>query len=114
MALSPSSTDWKAKAAEMLANARADADHWQARCIEADDLLAELRVELDEFHRSSKDLEEDIQRDRNLDERRQLELRVKIARVEQERDNWKVCYAFNRFLVWHKQIAPVQIQFTSQ
>ena len=54
-------------------------------------MLAETRAELDDFHHSSKELEEELERELERTEKAQQELKVKVARAEQERDDWKVC-----------------------
>lgn len=53
-------------------------------------MLAETRAELDDFHHSSKELEEELERELERTEKAQQELKVKVARAEQERDDWKV------------------------
>ena len=53
-------------------------------------MLAETRTELDEFHASSKELEEELERELERTEKAQQDLKVKVARAEQERDGWKV------------------------
>lgn len=53
-------------------------------------MLAETRTELDEFHASSKELEEELERELERTEKAQQDLKVKVARAEQERDEWKV------------------------
>lgn len=54
-------------------------------------MLAETRTELDEFHASSKELEEELERELERTEKAQQDLKVKVARAERERDEWKVC-----------------------
>lgn len=53
-------------------------------------MLAETRAELDDFHHSSKELEEELERELERTEKAQQELKVKVARAESERDDWKV------------------------
>jgi nuclear distribution protein NudE len=53
-------------------------------------MLAETRAELDEFHTSSKDLEEELIKEIERTEKAQQELKVKVAKTELERDEWKV------------------------
>ncbi|KAI8980672.1 hypothetical protein BD414DRAFT_464892 [Trametes punicea] len=62
---------------------------WRAKYLEVADMLAETRAELDDFHHSSKELEEELERELERTEKAQQELRVKVARAEQERDDWK-------------------------
>ena len=66
---------------------------WKAKYIEVADMLAETRAELDDFHHSSKELEEELERELERTEKAQQELKVKVARAETERDDWKVCIA---------------------
>jgi hypothetical protein len=53
-------------------------------------MLAETRAELDDFHHSSKDLEEELERELERTEKAQQELKLKVSRAESERDDWKV------------------------
>jgi hypothetical protein len=58
-------------------------------------MLAETKNELDDFHQSSKELEEELERELLRTEKAQQDLRVKVERAENERDSWKVrriCY----------------------
>ena len=54
-------------------------------------MLAETRAELDDFQRSSKELEDELVRELEHNEKAQQDLRVKVAKAETERDEWKVC-----------------------
>lgn len=63
---------------------------WKEKYYEASDMLSETRAELDEFQRSSKELEEELERELERTERAQQDLRVKASRAETERDEWKV------------------------
>ncbi|RPD81985.1 hypothetical protein L226DRAFT_607197 [Lentinus tigrinus ALCF2SS1-7] len=62
---------------------------WKAKYLEVADMLAETRAELDDFHHSSKELEEELERELERTEKSQQDLKVKVARAEQERDDWK-------------------------
>ncbi|CDO76621.1 hypothetical protein BN946_scf184868.g35 [Trametes cinnabarina] len=62
---------------------------WRARYLEVADMLAETRAELDDFQHSSKELEEELERELERTEKAQQDLRVKVAKAEQERDEWK-------------------------
>ncbi|KAI0830652.1 hypothetical protein BC628DRAFT_1355000 [Trametes gibbosa] len=62
---------------------------WKTKYLEVADMLAETRAELDDFHHSSKELEEELERELERTEKAQQDLRVKVARAEQERDDWK-------------------------
>jgi hypothetical protein len=53
-------------------------------------MLSETKNELDDFHQSSKELEEELERELLRTEKAQQELRVKVERAENERDSWKV------------------------
>ena len=63
---------------------------WKEKYYEAADMLAEARAELDEFQRSSKELEDELERELERTEKTQEELRAKAAKAELERDEWKV------------------------
>jgi nuclear distribution protein NudE len=58
-------------------------------------MLAETRAELDEFHSSSKELEEELIKEIDRTEKAQQDLTVKVSRTEIERDEWKVCFCGN-------------------
>ncbi|KIO20695.1 hypothetical protein M407DRAFT_29686 [Tulasnella calospora MUT 4182] len=62
---------------------------WKQKYFEVSDLLSETRAELDEFTRTSKELEEELERDLVRTEKAEEELRMKVAKVEGERDEWK-------------------------
>lgn len=53
-------------------------------------MLAETRAELDEFHASSKELEDELIKEIDRTEKAQQDLKVKVARTESEREEWKV------------------------
>lgn len=53
-------------------------------------MLAETKNELDDFHQSSKELEEELERELSRTEKAQQDLKVKVERAEGERDQWKV------------------------
>ena len=53
-------------------------------------MLAETRAELDDFHHSSKELEEELEKELERTEKAQQDLKIKVAKAEQERDDWKV------------------------
>lgn len=63
---------------------------WKEKYYEAADMLQETRAELDDFQRSSKELEEELERELERTEKAMQDLRVKAARAETERDEWKV------------------------
>lgn len=45
----------------------------------------------DEFQASSKELEDELERELSATEKQQTELKEKIKRLETEKDEWKVC-----------------------
>lgn len=63
---------------------------WKAKYNEVADMLAETRAELDEFHTSSKELEEELIKEIDRTEKAQQDLKVKVAKTELDRDEWKV------------------------
>ncbi|KAI6044940.1 hypothetical protein EDC04DRAFT_2637668 [Pisolithus marmoratus] len=62
---------------------------WKTKYYEVADMLAETRAELDEFHTSSKELEEELIKEIERTEKAQQDLKVKISRIESDRDEWK-------------------------
>jgi hypothetical protein len=64
---------------------------WRAKYLEVADVLADTRNELDDFHHSSKELEEELERELERAEKAQKDLKHKVSRAESERDEWKVC-----------------------
>ncbi|TCD69983.1 NADH:ubiquinone oxidoreductase [Steccherinum ochraceum] len=62
---------------------------WKAKYQEVADMLSETRAELDDFHVSSKELEEELERELERTEKAQHELKIKAAKAENERDDWK-------------------------
>ncbi|KAF9229413.1 hypothetical protein BS17DRAFT_20891 [Gyrodon lividus] len=62
---------------------------WKSKYYEVADMLAETRAELDEFHTSSKELEEELIKEIERTEKAQQDLKVKVSRMETERDEWK-------------------------
>ncbi|KAF7347737.1 hypothetical protein MVEN_01531000 [Mycena venus] len=53
------------------------------------DMLAETRAELDEFQVASRELEAELEAELQRTEKAQQDLKVKVARAESERDEWK-------------------------
>lgn len=68
----------------------ATAADWRAKYVEAADMLAETRAELDDFVHGSKELEEELLRELERNEKVQKDLKDKVIAVEADRDNWKV------------------------
>ncbi|KAG1826062.1 uncharacterized protein BJ212DRAFT_1259763 [Suillus subaureus] len=62
---------------------------WKVKYNEVADMLAETRAELDEFHTSSKELEEELIKEIDRTEKAQQDLKVKVAKTELDRDEWK-------------------------
>ncbi|KAI0034290.1 hypothetical protein K488DRAFT_84143 [Vararia minispora EC-137] len=62
---------------------------WKAKYYEMADMLAETRNELDDFHTSSKELEEELERELQRTEKAQQDLKVKLERAQGEREDWK-------------------------
>ncbi|KAK0233248.1 hypothetical protein IW262DRAFT_1329400 [Armillaria fumosa] len=62
---------------------------WRAKYNEVADMLAETRAELDDFHLASKELEAELEDELQRTEKAQQDLKVKVARAEIERDEWK-------------------------
>lgn len=54
-------------------------------------MLAETEAELKEFQISSKELEEEMALDVERAEKAREDMENKLARIEGERDDWKVC-----------------------
>ena len=63
---------------------------WKTKYNEVADMLQETRAELDDFQVSSRELEEEWEKELGRTEKAQQELKVKAARAEHERDEWKV------------------------
>lgn len=82
----------------------ATADDWRAKYVEAADMLAETRAELDEFVHSSKELEEELLRELDRNEKTQKDLKDKVIAVEADRDNWKVRSSV--FHIWSGELTP--------
>ena len=53
------------------------------------EMLAETRAELDEFQVASRELEAELEAELHRTEKAQQDLKVKAARAEAERDEWK-------------------------
>ncbi|KAF5390309.1 hypothetical protein D9757_002817 [Collybiopsis confluens] len=62
---------------------------WRTKYEEVADMLAETKAELDDFHHASKELEAELEAELQRTEKAQQDLRVKIAKAEVERDDWK-------------------------
>lgn len=63
---------------------------WKAKYHEVADMLAETRAELDDFQHSSKELEEELERELERTEKAQQDMKIKVAKSEMEREDWKV------------------------
>nr|GAT58982.1 predicted protein [Mycena chlorophos] len=62
---------------------------WREKYNEVADMLAETRTELDEFQIASRELEAELEAELQRTEKAQQDLKVKVARAENERDDWK-------------------------
>jgi hypothetical protein len=76
-------------------------------------MLAETRAELDDFHASSKELEEELERELERTEKAQQELKVKVAKADAERDEWKVFLKHSSFFGMKSFLSTVQIHVPS-
>ncbi|KIY62432.1 hypothetical protein CYLTODRAFT_494648 [Cylindrobasidium torrendii FP15055 ss-10] len=65
------------------------AEEWREKYNEVADMLAETRGELDDFHTASKELEAELESELARTEKAQQDLKVKVAKAETERDDWK-------------------------
>ena len=74
-------------------------------------MLTETKNELDDFHQSSKELEEELERELQRTEKAQQELKVKVERAEGERDSWKARRVL--FLLMIYLSVPIQSKFMS-
>ncbi|KAG8887869.1 NADH:ubiquinone oxidoreductase [Tulasnella sp. 332] len=70
-------------------NGNSDTD-WRLKYLEANELLQETRAELDDFTRTSRELEEELEKDLERTEKAQEELLMRVSKVEMERDEWKL------------------------
>lgn len=57
-------------------------------------MLAEARTELEDFRRTSEELEAELEAELTRTEKAHEDLKAKAARAELERDEWKVCSPF--------------------
>ncbi|KAJ7706058.1 hypothetical protein B0H17DRAFT_1035451 [Mycena rosella] len=62
---------------------------WREKYNEVAEMLAETRSELDEFQIASRELETELEAELQRTEKSQQDLKVKVARAETERDEWK-------------------------
>ncbi|KAJ7070905.1 hypothetical protein C8F01DRAFT_1108291 [Mycena amicta] len=62
---------------------------WRDKYNEVADMLAETRAELDDFQVASRELEAELEAELQRTEKAQQDLKVKVARAENERDEWK-------------------------
>jgi hypothetical protein len=59
-------------------------------------MLSETRAELDDFHHASKELEAELENELQRTEKAQQDLKVKVAKSQNERDEWKVGHSFHQ------------------
>ncbi|KAJ7837495.1 hypothetical protein B0H14DRAFT_3087183 [Mycena olivaceomarginata] len=62
---------------------------WREKYNEVAEMLTETRAELDEFQVASRELEAELEAELQRTEKAQQDLKVKVARAESERDDWK-------------------------
>ncbi|KIP12455.1 hypothetical protein PHLGIDRAFT_17589 [Phlebiopsis gigantea 11061_1 CR5-6] len=62
---------------------------WKAKYMEVAEMLTETRAELDDFQISSRELEEELERELERTEKAQQDLKIKAAKADQEKDVWK-------------------------
>ncbi|KAI0704838.1 hypothetical protein BC835DRAFT_1315347 [Cytidiella melzeri] len=73
----------------LMAHNDEDFSDWKSKYYEVADMLQETRQELDDFQVSSRELEEELEKELARTEKAQQDLKVKAARAEHERDEWK-------------------------
>ncbi|KZV75557.1 hypothetical protein PENSPDRAFT_71925 [Peniophora sp. CONT] len=66
-----------------------DSVDWKSKYHEVREMLEETRNELDDFHTSSKELEEELERELQRTEKAHQDMKVKLERAEGEREEWK-------------------------
>lgn len=85
---------------------------WREKYQEVSELLNETRAELDDFTRTSKELEEELERDLERTEKAQEELRAHVSRLHGERDDWKVeCFLHPRVTQALLTLSVIQMKF---
>ncbi|WVQ74219.1 hypothetical protein IAR50_003814 [Cryptococcus sp. DSM 104548] len=63
--------------------------HYRDKYRQAIEMLTDTRAELEEFQQSSKELEDEMEQELSANDKQQADLREKIKRLEQEKDEWK-------------------------
>ncbi|ODN99046.1 hypothetical protein I350_07199 [Cryptococcus amylolentus CBS 6273] len=63
--------------------------HYRDKYRQAIEMLSDTRAELEEFQQSSKELEDEMEQELAANDKQQADLREKIKRLEQEKDEWK-------------------------
>ncbi|TYJ54229.1 hypothetical protein B9479_005156 [Cryptococcus floricola] len=63
--------------------------HYRDKYRQAIEMLSDTRAELEEFQQSSKELEDEMEQELSANDKQQADLREKIKRLEQEKDEWK-------------------------
>lgn len=68
----------------------AEGRHYRLLCKDLQDELADVKLALEDFQTSSKDLEEELERELAATEKRESELRAEAERLRADNDQWKV------------------------
>lgn len=66
-------------------------------------LLEDTRLELDEFQTSSRELEEELEKDLERSEKAKQDLENKVAKVDNEKDEWKVRISSPMLACWFNE-----------
>jgi chromosome segregation ATPase len=90
MASTPSSFD----------NINDELEYYKNRATELELDLTETRYALEEFQLSSKELEEELEKEIDSTERRYNEIKIRNESMRQEVEDWKVCCGQNSLTVW--------------
>jgi len=69
---------------------RAAVQEWKIKYNDVNDILMSTKADLDDFQISSKELEEELERELESVEKTRAELLQRVERVETDRDEWKV------------------------
>lgn len=79
-------------------SAKEEALYYRDKYRVAVDLLNETRAELDEFQLSSRELEQELEKELEATETKHADLQERIQRLEADKDEWK-----NKFIALQKQ-----------
>ncbi|CED82353.1 LIS1-interacting protein NUDE [Phaffia rhodozyma] len=84
-----SDTEDNDREVEDFSSAEVEAAHFRSRYLEIYRTLQDTKAELDEFQTSSKELEEELERELAATEAAQEDLKNRITRLEAEKEEWK-------------------------